>query len=182
MNEVSSEKLIGLLKKVEKKDKQAFSELYRCTSSTLFSVLMVLLKHQAQAEEALQDAYINIWNKADQYQPHLGQPIGWMISIARYRGLDLLRKSNTRRNYEQDFSESEDTLNQEHIEAETEHLHECMQKLSDSQKECIMLTYREGYTHQELSEKMAKPIGTIKSWIRRSLERLKGCIHELSAS
>jgi len=166
-------------------DKRAFARLYTATSPKLYGILVALLKNRTDADEALQETYLNIWKNAASYNPERGEPMAWMSNIARFRALDLLRKQTTRRRYEDDYQQTV-SHDDRQLLAIDEHsdggvLENCIQRLQEQARRCVIMAYCEGYTHEELSHKLDAPIGTVKSWVRRSLKRLRECIHELSA-
>lgn len=160
--------------------------LYRNTSSQLFAVLLRMLKSNGAAEDALQETYIKIWNRADTYNRELGRPITWMTSIARYHALDMLRSGTATRERESNYAFSTGALdvdwhhNPENDWGNTDILNHCLGRIEPEAREMIIGAYCEGYTHSELSRRTDTAIGTVKSWIRRSLISLKECVDELS--
>lgn len=166
-------------------DERAFQRLYAATSSQLYAVLLRILRSPDRAQDALQDAYIRIWQKADTYSPDRGAPLTWLMSIARYRALDLLRRKQpevampeepdmiaTLLEDDQSLSPLEENENEQSLAA----VRECLSTLAPQQRDSVLLAYYEGLTHQELSTRMDAPLGTVKSWIRRGLLRLRECL------
>jgi RNA polymerase sigma-70 factor (ECF subfamily) len=167
-------------------DRQAFQALYRAASPHLFSVLLRMLRRRDVAEDALQDCFVRIWQNASSYAPDRGAPMTWMMSIARYRALDLIRRQrpevslddeDPEADPEDDHNETErgpvaSSMTQEGMEV----LKECLDTLQDVQRESVLLAYYEGYTHHELAARLGKPLGTVKSWVRRGLQRLRECL------
>jgi RNA polymerase sigma-70 factor (ECF subfamily) len=181
----SDDDLIQLLANCALRDRKAFARLYSSTSAKLFGVILRILKQEAIAEEALQEVYLKIWDKAGEYHAGKGRPMTWLISIARYRAIDVAR-SRTRR--ELPGSESDvDELASEQLGPQQEFerislgqdLQNCLEQLPESRRDCVLMAYCEGYTHDELSKRMNSPIGTIKSWIRRSLTAIQECLEGL---
>jgi RNA polymerase sigma-70 factor, ECF subfamily len=176
--------LIQLLAATAAKDQRAFRQLYDVSSSHLFGLLLRILRRREWAEEALQDCYLKIWNRAETYAPDKGAPLTWLMTVARYRALDLLR---TRRP-EVEMPEEEEgppmmlfdeTQSPEDRAVESEGVHrlsDCLGGLPDEQKNSVLLAYYEGYTHQELAQRLDAPLGTVKSWVRRGLQRLRECL------
>ena len=176
--------LVSLLTAVSRGDQRAFAELYTATSSHLFGLLLRMLRRRDWAEEALQDSFLKVWQKAETYAPEKGAPLTWLMTVARYRALDLLRMKRP----EVEMPEEGDTPpmlladlaeSPEDRAVEREgigRLSECMRGLQDEQKRCVLLAYYEGYTHQELAQSMQAPLGTVKSWVRRGLARLRDCL------
>jgi RNA polymerase sigma-70 factor (ECF subfamily) len=171
------ENLLRLLIKVSKGDSNAFSTLYETTSSQLYAIALKMLKRKELAEEATQEAYIKIWYNASQYQQQQGTVLTWMVSIVRYRALDMLRYSNRRK--EQDFVDQD--IPSEKLEnivenLNTTKLHICLEELSEQQRQAIYLAFFDGLSHSEVTNTLNSPIGTVKSWIRRGLDSLQRCL------
>lgn len=177
--------LIRLLSATASGDQRAFRELYDASSSHLFGLLLRMLKRRDWAEEALQDCFLKIWQKAETYAPEKGAPLTWLMTVARYRALDLLRMKRP----EVEMPEEEDAppmtfvdddgLNPEARAMEKEglgRLSECMEGLQSEQRRSVLLAYYEGYTHQELARALKAPLGTVKSWVRRGLQTLRDCL------
>jgi len=172
-----------LLEKCSRQDQRAFKELYDKASPKLYSVCLRLLQKPDLAEDVLQEAFIKIWQKADSYSPQKGKAMTWMATVVRNKALDKLRSmklkaAETEIQYEGlDFaSEDLEPDNRENLSQEMQRLMKCLDLLQPAQRECILMSYYYGHTHQELSEKLNKPLGTVKAWIRRGLETLKPCL------
>lgn len=169
-------------------DRGAFQALYRAASPHLFAVLLRILKRRELAEEALQDCFVRIWQKADTYSAERGSPQAWLVSIARYRALDLIRRRRPEVSLEDDEGNERDIPDDVHdngpqgpLEASMtgqslDALDRCLDTLQSQQRESLLLAYYEGYTHEELADKLDKPLGTVKSWVRRGLQRLRECL------
>ena len=179
----NEEELMRLLAAVARQDRQAFQTLYQCLAAPMFGLCRTLAGQQELAEEALQDAFIRIWHHAGEYHNERGSPKSWMMTIARYRTLDLMRARKVRLGTsEEDFNSVEDvrqgpletSLHREGSKA----LVGCMDELSHSQRDSIILAYYRGFTHDELSAFLSTPVGTVKSWIRRGLLALKRCLEQ----
>lgn len=171
------EQLLILLGATAQGDKQAFSELYQATSKQLYAVSLKMLTRQELAEEALQEAYVRIWHNASEYRVGKGTVLTWMVSIVRYRALDILRYHKVRK--EEDLSDN-DTLDPtqpaQMSGAEQILLEKCMQELDQQQRQAIHLAYFNGLSHHEVVKHLNTPLGTIKSWIRRGLSSLQRCL------
>ncbi len=180
----TADELGKLLERCVRQDQVAFKALYDCTSRRLYATLFNILRIEAVAEEALQETYVKVWNKASEYKSELGQPITWMTSIARYQALDMLRKRRIREDRETEWEAipSLDTMmtqpDPSQMAEYQDILEQCFGRLSESQRQCILRAFLEGLTHDELSESTKSPVGTVKSWIRRGLVSLKECINE----
>jgi RNA polymerase sigma-70 factor (ECF subfamily) len=177
MSRTDDNTLLALLAACTLGDRRAFARLYDHASPTLFSIVLRLLGRRDWAEEALQDAFVQIWERAADYRPDRGRPITWMASIARYRAIDFIRSEGRHRS---DFGD--DTLasiadeNTPQISGGDARLQECLKQLDSGQRQCIVLSYCEGYSHHELAKRLATPLGTVKTWIRRGVQRLKRCL------
>ncbi|WP_339616127.1 sigma-70 family RNA polymerase sigma factor [uncultured Gilvimarinus sp.] len=170
---------IKLLSATATGDKRAFAELYQNTSGRLYAVCLQLLQRKDLAEEAMQEAYVRIWHNACDYHSDKGSVIVWMISIARYRALDILRSAaHKRERGETDHEPSSDHTPEVSLfdERERARIDECMDTLDDVQRQTIQLAYFRGLTHSELCVHTGSPLGSIKSWIRRGLQTLKRCL------
>ncbi|WP_370153046.1 MULTISPECIES: sigma-70 family RNA polymerase sigma factor [Pseudomonadota] len=182
------EQLARLLSATAGGDQRAFRHLYDASGPHLFGLLLRILKRRDWAEEALQDCFLKIWQKADTYSPEKGAPLTWLMTIARYRALDLLRMKRPEVELPEDgedasmsFADESSGIDPEAGAVEKEgmgRLAECMEGLQDEQRRSVLLAYYEGYTHQELARRLEAPLGTVKSWVRRGLQRLRECLGE----
>lgn len=172
-----------LLLRCASQDKQAFNELYSAFSPRIYSLLLKILRQDSIAEEVLQESFLKVWNSAASYSPTKGKAFTWVATISRNKALDKLRSFKSR---PQEIEVTYEGL--EFVSADNQpddntgqtqdfaRLELCLEGLNQEQKVCILEAYYYGYTHQELSEKMDKPLGTIKAWIRRGLETLRDCM------
>lgn len=174
-------KTIELLQRSAQSDQKAFKHLYDETSPRLFSLVLQLVRRRCLAEEILQETYLKIWKRAGSYDPNKASAIGWMTVIARNTALDTLRNlkarpQETEASYESmrfaatDMNSAPDQTAE--IEVQLKGLAERLQKLSPEQIQCLIFSYYYGYSHQELSKMLGKPLGTIKGWIRRGGQQL----------
>ena len=175
-----------LLAQTAQGDQRAFQQLYQASSSHLMGLLMRMLKRRDWAEEALQDCFIKIWQKADTYAPEKGAPLTWLMTVARYRALDLLRMKRPEVEMPEEseaapltFEDVSEDPQARAVEQEgIGQLGRCMKGLQDEQQRSVLLAYYEGYTHQELAVAMKAPLGTVKSWVRRGLQKLRECLEQ----
>ena len=183
---VDAANLTVLLSATAAGDQRAFRELYQSSSSHLFGLLLRILKRRDWAEEALQDCYLKVWQKAETYAPEKGAPMTWLMTIARYRALDLLRMKRPEvempeEGEEQPYLFADETQSPEDRAVESQgmgRLEHCMKGLQEEQRQSVLLAYYEGYTHQELATRLKAPLGTVKSWVRRGLSRLRECLEQ----
>jgi RNA polymerase sigma-70 factor (ECF subfamily) len=178
--------LVDLLHGCAQRRQSCFQKLYQLTSPQLFAILLRILKRRDLAEEALQDAFISVWRNAASYTAQKGAPMTWMVSICRYRALDMLRR--THREVRLDPSQEADENNEfSGLEdaspsgdflslAETRALKRCLDELSESQRHSLRLAYFDGCSHEEIAATLKAPLGTVKSWVRRGLQGLKRCL------
>jgi RNA polymerase sigma factor (sigma-70 family) len=173
------EQLIRLLSAVAQGDQSAFERLYKLTAAKLYAVSLQLLQRRDWAEDAVQEAYVRIWNSAGDYQQEKGSVVTWMVSIVRYRALDMLRAAKTRDEKSDDGYEEVHEHSPErefYQERDRVQIDDCMDHLEEEQKNAIQLAYFRGFTHSEVCSRLNSPLGSVKSWIRRGLQRLKRCL------
>ncbi|HKB84479.1 MAG TPA: sigma-70 family RNA polymerase sigma factor [Burkholderiales bacterium] len=179
----AAEQLSDLLSRCALRDQRAFAILYQFSSAKLFAVAVRITRRRDWAEEVLQEAFINIWNHAQGYNPAKSAPMTWMTAIVRNRALDWLRRPR-----EVEIDEAHEELMasipdespgpEELLRRSLEggELAECMKTLTEEQQRGITLAFFYGLSHAEVAQQMRKPLGTVKTWIRRGLDRLKGCL------
>ena len=182
----AAEQLSDLLARCALRDQRAFATLYQFSSAKLFAVAVRITRRRDWAEEVLQEAFVNIWNHAAGYNSAKSAPMTWMTAIVRNRALDWLRRPREVEIDEEheelmasipDESPGPEELLRRSLEAGE--LAECMKSLTEEQQRSVTLAFFYGLSHGELAEQMRKPLGTVKTWIRRGLDRLKGCLEEL---
>jgi RNA polymerase sigma-70 factor, ECF subfamily len=185
----AADPLLPLLLATAKGDQSAFAELYATTSPKLYGLLLRILRTPERAQDALQDCYMRIWQNAESYHSERGSPMAWLATIARYRALDLLRTK--RPELSESTFENEDGTSPFEVEGTgptpEDHaaaaeglgrLQDCMKGLPAEQRDVILLAYYQGFTHAEISERTRNPVGTIKTWLHRSLLKLRDCLGE----
>jgi len=180
------DELSDLLARCALRDQRAFTTLYQSSAAKLFAVAVRITRRRDWAEEVLQEAFVNIWNHAAGYNSTKSAPMTWMTAIVRNRALDLLRRPREVEIDEEheevmasvpDESPGPEELLRQSLEAGA--LAECMKGLTEEQQRSITLAFFYGLSHGELAVQMRKPLGTVKTWIRRGLDRLKGCLDDL---
>lgn len=175
--------LTALLERVASGDREAFSALYQLSSSRLFRLATLVTGDEALAEEALQDAYLQIWHGASTYDASRGTPDTWMNVLVRRRCIDLLRREGRRQQHiveaewEHLPSSLPDPMAQAMLDHDARRLMVCMEGLDPSQRDALGMAYFHGLSHRELASRLSVPLGTLKSWIRRGLDRLDKCLH-----
>ncbi|MDH3286832.1 MAG: sigma-70 family RNA polymerase sigma factor [Betaproteobacteria bacterium] len=185
LRDAQASRLAELLSQSALRNQSAFSELYSLTAPKLFGVALRILRRQDWAEEVLQECYMNIWNHAADYAVAKSAPLTWMTSIVRNRCLDWLRRPQqeaTGDEYEiaveawQD--ENPGPVEQLMAAGDAAALGHCLEGLEARQRQSIMLAFFHGMSHSEVAGHMKQPLGTVKTWVRRGLERLKGCLEK----
>jgi RNA polymerase sigma-70 factor (ECF subfamily) len=181
-SELAPEALVALLERVAGEDASALRELYDAASPKLFGLALRILSRPEWAEEVLQDSFVNIWRYAGDYRRALSAPMTWMSAIVRNRALDHLRRINA---METEWSDALDELvasgdpNPEELSSmsvEARQLAHCMETLEPAQRQAVALAYLRDQSHSEIALVLTVPLGTVKSWIRRGLQKLKSCI------
>lgn len=161
-------------------DRRAFETLYRSVGPRLHGVALRFMGRTDLAEEVLQESFVRIWNNASRYEAHLSAPLTWMINITRNQAIDQLRKHRERplTDLEQDTLPDESPSVHEQLNSarEANALNRCLETLESMQRQSITVAYFQGLSCTELAGHLATPLGTVKSWIRRGLERLRRCL------
>ena len=162
-------------------DTAAFSGLYRLTSPQLFGLALRILRRRDWAEEAVQECFVTIWRRAKDYRPDLGPALPWITVILRNKCLDRLRREKPLQPLDESAAAERPDEGPSPLEGtlaadDARRLKGCVDQLEDDQRKSILLAYYEGLTHEQLAARLAAPLGTVKSWIRRGLQRLKRCL------
>ena len=184
-----SSDLQQLLARVALGDRTAFRRLYDATAPSLFGVALRIVRQRDRAEEVLQDAFVNAWNRAASYQAALSQPMTWLTAIVRNRALDELRSARQNADSMDDqegegVAAIEDTqpgpLGLLEQAADALAIRDCLDAIEGSQRQCLALVYYHGYSHSEVAAHVGSPIGSVKVWLRRGLDKLKRCLESLA--
>ena len=156
-------------------DRDAFRLLYDHQSAHLYAIALRITRQAGLAEDAVHDAFIQIWQNAGRYDAGRGNPEAWMISLTRYRALDIIRRHG-REVTGLELPEAVDPMPDPLRQAESRVLQRCLELLDVEKRRMVVLAFVDGYSHSELSELFKMPLGTVKSWIRRGLETLRRCL------
>ena len=192
--ERTDQHLMDLMLRIAAKDSAsagALKELYDLTSSRMFGLALRVTGNREWAEDALQEAYLNIWRIAGDYRAGLSPPMAWMGVIVRSRSLDFLRRRNSERadagveldDYLQDTlaGEADDPLQMADASQQATALRQCLSRLDNRQREVVSLAYLRDLSHSELAGQLKLPLGTVKTWIRRGLTQLRDCMGRFAA-
>ncbi|WP_051007300.1 sigma-70 family RNA polymerase sigma factor [Sphingomonas sp. PAMC 26621] len=174
-------RLVEALVRTGEEDRVAFRDLYSLTSAKLFGICYRICGERQAAEDVLHDVYLTIWKRAGAYEPSRASPITWLATIARNRAIDWQRAQTVRRSTPiEDAPPIRDTApiaSETMLDDEANHLlRECLETLEQRQRGAIHTAFFDGVTYAELAERQGIPLGTMKSWVRRGLARLRECL------
>ena len=160
----------------------ALRALYEHEGRWLLGVALRIVRDRALAEDVLHDAFLQVWSSAQSFEPALGSARGWVYTVVRHAALKAVRDPGrlelldtpvlaalSDAQQAQQGSATDRAL-------DTESLERCLQRLDEARRACVVHAFVDGYTHEQIAEKLAMPLGTVKSWIRRSLASLKECL------
>jgi len=173
--------LTDLLAAAARGDRTAFERLYVATRAKLYGVVLRILRRRDLADEVIQETYLKIWGSAGSFNPAVASPITWMVTIARNRAIDLVRKRSEASIEEepQAMDVAADTLNPlaaRELSEDLKRLMDCVGLLEADRKEMVLLAYYNGASREQLAAKFDKPVNTIKTWLRRSLIEIRECL------
>ncbi|MEO9299732.1 sigma-70 family RNA polymerase sigma factor [Devosia alba] len=180
MIQTPSQDIADLISRCALRDRAAFRLLYERTSAKLFGVTLRILKDRSEAEEALQEVFVKIWQRADRYVAGTTSPISWLVAVARNHSLDILRARRPTADAIDVALEIPDAgpsperatqNNQERAQIET-----CLGTLEPDRAAAVRGAYLDGYSYEELAERHTVPLNTMRTWLRRSLLKLKDCL------
>ena len=165
-------------------NQKSFEALYKGVSPQLYSVALRSLRRADWAEEILQESFVRIWHNAGRYDSSLSAPMTWMTNITRNLAIDFLRRKREEPLPESEHGNPADEaadsgpgpLDQLTISQDNKELARCLDTLDGNQRQSIAITYFQGLSNTEVATQMQQPLGSIKSWIRRGMERLRNCL------
>ena len=176
--------IVAALARVPAGDRAALQTVYRLTSAKLFGVVLRILGERSEAEDVLQEVYVTVWRKAADFDAGRASPMTWLIAIARNRAIDRLRATKQSRRMEPidaagevaDSSVGADRA----LESAQDNarLHGCLDGLATHERAALRGAYFDGNTYEDLATRMKVPLGTMKSWIRRAMIKLKSCLEQ----
>ena len=177
------DELNQLLQQIGRNDQKAFAELYKRTSSKLFGVCLRMLRDRGEAEEVLQETYTTVWRRAGSFDASRASAITWLVTLSRNKAIDRLRQH--REELLDDPSRLDETADEQPTPAagaetsqEYQRLQHCLDELDPQQQSSVREAFFTGATYNELATRCKVPLGTMKSWIRRSLMQLRTCLDQ----
>ncbi len=154
-------------------ERAALRDLYVQEGPRLLGVAKRLVRDTALAEDIVHEAFIKIWHGAAGFDPARGSARGWMFSVTRHLALNQLRKQSR----ETPFGEEhESAAADEAVDVHSARIHRCLEQLEPQRRSCILHAYVDGYSHAQISARLGTPLGTVKAWIKRSLNALRECM------
>jgi len=175
---LSDEAVLAL---IARSDEQALSELYRRFSRLAYGLAFRILRDDALAQDAVQEAFLGVWRAAGRFTAERAKPSTWLLTLVHRRAVDLVRREERRRTEQlQPDSEPIGSEGPDELEllSERQSIREALRKLPPEQREAIELAYYGGYTQSELAERLGQPLGTIKSRMFTGLARLRETLEE----
>ena len=176
----SRQDLIEALELTARGDQAAFRSVYLATSAKLFGIIVRLLGRRDLAEDVLQEVYIRVWQHAGEYDATSSSPITWLATIARNRALDEAKRK-TLRSLDDcpevlQVPSGDDTLASHERNEDARRLNSCLARLEPGKREIVLLAFHYGMTREEISNRINRPVATVKTWLRRSLAQMKDCL------
>jgi len=172
--------IADLIARCALRDRAAFQDLYGRTSAKLYGVTLRILKDRAEAEEALQEVYVKIWQRADRYVPGGFSPISWLVAVARNHALDVLRARKPRSDdidLALDVADAGPDPEQAAANrGERARIDDCLGQLDADKADAVRGAYLDGFSYEELATRHEVPLNTMRTWLRRSLMKLRECL------
>lgn len=170
--------LASLLEATSRGDRDAFRSLYDAAAPKLFGIVLRITRNRSIAEEVLQETFVRVWQNAELYSPAAGQPLSWLVAIARNKAIDRIRAEHAER-----YADNPDIL--ERLPADAagdpmtrESLRVCLSGLDEEARTCVLLAYCSGYSREELATRFSRPVGTIKTLLHRAIRLLRACLEK----
>lgn len=174
--------LTDLLLRVAQQDRGAFALLYQQTSRRVYGLARRVLIDPELSEDATQEVFLQVWNTADRFNPAMGSPMAWLMTLAHRRAVDKVRSEQSATDREARYGAASQTIDHDDVvdtvsqRLEAESVVQCLKTLTATQQESVRLAYYGGLTYREVAEKLGVAVPTIKSRIRDGLLRLKTCL------
>ena len=178
---MTSDDLSQTLRRVAHRDRVAFAKVYQATSAKLYGIVLRILSRRDIADEVLQEVYVKIWERAADFDAEKASAISWMAAIARNRAIDEVRRKQPVAIEDhpevQDFASDDETALSAIMRGEDgRRLADCLNQLEPDRRGMVVFAYCDGLSRDELAAKYSQPVNTIKTWLRRSLAQLQGCL------
>ena len=177
-----SSDLDALLRRITRGDRQAFADFYDHTNTRVYGLVIRVLRDAGYSEETTQEVYLEVWRTASEYSSAKGSPLAWLLTMAHRRAVDRVRAEQSGSSRESRYGAANtdraaDTVAESAIAGdERRRVTQCLDALSDAQRQCIELAYYQGLTYSEVSQRLAANLSTIKSRIRDALRGLRNCL------
>ena len=171
--------LASLIRRVAAGDRGAFRRIYDLQAPRLHAIALRITRQAPLAADATHDAFLQVWRNAGRFDAARGNPEAWLVSLVRYRALDIARRRGREvpdEDMPEQVDEGPDPLAQLASSRDAAALHACLGQLEGERRRLLALAFVEGLSHSELAERLQIPLGTVKSWIRRSLQSLRLCL------
>ena len=179
VSENATAETAALLARCAQADGRAFRQLYESCSAKLYGVALRITRNPALAADAVHDAMLQVWRNADRYTPERGGAEGWLVSLVRYRALDIIRKhgrESTGVEVPEQVDEDPDALSRLVADSDAAALRACLETVDASRRRLVLLAFIDGLTQSEVAQQVGQPLGTVKSSIRRVLMALRACL------
>lgn len=157
-------------------ERSALQGLYRQESARLLGVVLRIVRDRAQAEDIVHDAFLRIWTQASRFDPQRGSARGWVFTLTRRLALNHMRDHAREAPLVEHDLATTATTDSFDWQVHPGRIHQCLEQLEPVRRNCICHAYVDGYSHQQIAQKVGAPLGTVKAWIKRSLAALKECI------
>lgn len=176
---------LDALTRIARGEQAALSQLYQQEGAKLLGVVYRIVKDRGMAEDIVHDACLNIWQRADSFDPQKGAPRTWIFSIARHLALNAIRGRDrhvyTELNDPHEFAEDDTYQHASQVEEAFDwqtgqRMDKCLHQLETERRNCVLHAYVDGLSHAEIAAYTGTPLGTVKAWIKRSLLRLRECM------
>ncbi len=174
--------LDALLRRVARRDTDAFAAFYDSTRARVYGLVTRVLRDRGYSEETTQEVYLQVWRSADSYDPASGSALAWLMTLAHRRAVDRVRAEESAGRRESRYGAASVEREVDHVSEsvivldERRQVAECLDSLTDLQRECISLAYYDGLTYVQVSERLSANLATVKSRMRDALRGLRGCL------
>lgn len=169
-----------LIEAVGRGSRAALRRLYELESRRLYGIALRIVRRPEIASEVLQETFIQVWQNARSFSAERGAGAAWLTGIVRFRALDAIRKLGREILADDpmlgDFPVEPDVIGQIDAKATTAALRRCLALLDEKQRRCVVLAFVDGFSHAEIAQRLATPLGSVKSWVRRGLLTLRSCL------